>query len=255
MITLREIGKKIIPHKWQPASFYKKMRGNGKVMTGPFKGMGYLNTSVGSCFSPKIYGTYEKELHEIVNNVAKKGFDKIIVIGGGEGYYAAGLGKLFPDLEILVFEINPEGQKAILQLADINSLSNLKVFGKCTAESLRDVINNSSKNFIIVDIEGEEINLLGEDIVSSLNRSDILVEIHDFIDRSIGEKLKVRFSKTHKLNEVFQKDRKIADLPVQLTAFEKLMYKKIILNWLSEYRGDKMRWFYLEPLINEDPTY
>lgn len=248
MNTLKKIGKQVIPIKFQPVSFYNKMRGEEMIMTGPFKGMKYLNVSIGSSLFPKIYGIYEKELHSTINSVSKKGFEKIIVIGGGEGYYAVGLGKSFPNLEVLAFETNLDGQSAILQMANLNSLKNVKVFGECKAEDLKSIVYSKNRNFIIVDIEGGEVDVLNEEVIVHLKRSDVLIEVHDFVDRSIGEKLKARFSKTHKLKEILQEDRKATDLPVRLNILEKLLYKKTVLNWLSESRPERMRWFYFEPL-------
>lgn len=252
---LRQVGKKIIPYKLQPVSFYKKMRGEGVIMTGPFKGMNYLTLSVGSCLYPKIYGVYEKELHSIINSIAGKEFQKILIVGAGEGYYVAGLGKLFPDKDIIAFEMDSGGRSAIQQLTSMNALTNVKVHGECTAESLKSIISSEDKNFIIMDVEGGEENLLTEEVAESARKSDILVEIHDFVDRSIGDKLKQRFNKTHKLVEIFQENRTLVDLPVRLSFFERRLYKGVILKWLSESRPERMRWFYFVPKLHENFTH
>lgn len=64
-----------------------------RIFSGPFRGLFYVGESVGSSYFPKILGIYEKELHGILEANKLDSFDKIIVIGAGEGYYAVGLAK------------------------------------------------------------------------------------------------------------------------------------------------------------------
>jgi len=244
---IKKAGKKVVPFYLQPAGFYKKMRGNGKVMTGPFKGMQYINNNVGSCYSPKLYGTYEMELHHIINKVKETSFDKIVIIGGGEGYYAVGLGLALPDTQVLVYEINSKGRNSIQELANINRVKNIHVFGECTSGKLSEVISKNDKCFCLVDIEGAEVNVLDSDIIANLQNSFVLVEIHDFISKQIGPVLTSRFNKSHNLTEILENERSLKDLPVSLNLLEKVIYKREVLAWLCEYRGEKMRWFYFQP--------
>src|SRR4051812_47884953 len=59
------------------------------VRQGPFAGMRYvpfLHVSVPS----KIYGTYELELREVVDEISRSNADLLVNIGSAEGYYAVG---------------------------------------------------------------------------------------------------------------------------------------------------------------------
>lgn len=64
------------------------------VLNGPFKGLKYpFKEAFGSVFTPKIIGTYELELHSIVNEILVSGYKHIIDIGAAEGYYSIGFAK------------------------------------------------------------------------------------------------------------------------------------------------------------------
>ena len=66
---------------------------SGHVISGPFAGMQYVNTSVGSALEPKILGTYELELHDVFERLLDKDFAAIVNVGAGEGYLAVGQGR------------------------------------------------------------------------------------------------------------------------------------------------------------------
>jgi hypothetical protein len=57
-----------------------------QVMSGPFQGIRYTRRAQGSSISPKIVGTYEKELYDVIRSIQADGFDTVIDIGAAEGY-------------------------------------------------------------------------------------------------------------------------------------------------------------------------
>src|SRR5437016_2600251 len=61
------------------------------VQSGPFAGMLYVNQAVGSAHVPKLLGSYEAELHEIMRSVLTENYATIVDVGCAEGYYAIGL--------------------------------------------------------------------------------------------------------------------------------------------------------------------
>ena len=70
---------------------YLKKVTRKRIFSGPFQGLYYIGESIGSSYYPKILGIYEKELHGILVANRLDSFDKLVVIGAGEGYYAVGL--------------------------------------------------------------------------------------------------------------------------------------------------------------------
>src|SRR5277367_5483480 len=80
---------------------------NGPVVrNGPFSGMIYPREAALNRHSiPKLLGTYEMELHPVLDLVAKRHYDCVIDIGSAEGYYAVGLARL---LMVPVYAYDPE---------------------------------------------------------------------------------------------------------------------------------------------------
>ena len=76
---------------------------NYVVQQGPFRGLQYIDNSVGSTLPPKLMGTYERELIWVIDEMISTEPDIIIDIGAAEGYYAVGLAMLYqmPELSLL----------------------------------------------------------------------------------------------------------------------------------------------------------
>src|SRR4051812_19305855 len=62
-----------------------------RVLQGPFAGMQYVTESYGSQLVPKLLGSYENELHDLVEQIVAQRPKIVIDIGAAEGYYAVGL--------------------------------------------------------------------------------------------------------------------------------------------------------------------
>jgi len=108
---------------------------NGIVADGPFKGMSYLPSAHASTLSPKLTGTYEKEIQEDLLTIANK-VNSFLDIGCAEGYYTTALA-LIPSISYVVgVDINNESLRAAQKLADLN-----KVLEKCF---LRQELNKLS---------------------------------------------------------------------------------------------------------------
>lgn len=68
---------------WLPKSLHPdqiiarwiEQKTNGRVFTGPFTGMRYVDKAVGSKYFPKILGKYEKELAPLIETLLQKEFD------------------------------------------------------------------------------------------------------------------------------------------------------------------------------------
>lgn len=77
----------------QRCSRQKIYGGDGElaVLSGPFKGMRYLDETVWGPIEPKWIGCYEEQLHEVIDDVIEANYLTIFDIGSAEGYYAVGL--------------------------------------------------------------------------------------------------------------------------------------------------------------------
>jgi hypothetical protein len=77
-------------------AFYERIyQGNAepRVLTGPFRGMAYLNTSDFGPIAPKWLGSYEAEIQDFVCELCERGYETIANIGSAEGYYAVGFAR------------------------------------------------------------------------------------------------------------------------------------------------------------------
>lgn len=217
------------------------------VRTGPFKGMKYPDfLATGSSIFPKLLGSYEKELHPLIDQLIKKDYTEIIDIGCAEGYYAVGLAMKLPRARVYAYDTDVTAQNACRLMAKINGVSDrVNIEATCTPEILKK-INPAIKTLIISDCEGYEKHLFTEGNIASLAQSDVLIEAHDFIDKSISTYLKTLFSKTHNLTYI---DSLSDHLKVIRYDYEELKGMDYVhkINLLGEGRPGTMEWFFFTP--------
>jgi hypothetical protein len=88
--------------------------------------------------------------------------------------------------------------------------------------------------------------LLDPATVPSLRRATILVELHEFVEKGISEEIRQRFVGTHKVIQIWQQERTIADFPFK--DFYSRWLPKPYLRWaVNESRPERMSWFWMEP--------
>lgn len=222
---------------------------DSKVKYGPFQGMKYPELEgVGSELFPKLLGCYEMELYEWLDRIQHNQYDKIVNIGCAEGYYAVGLGRIFKDSEIYAFDLAERARVLCMQMGLANDLGErLKVFSKCTSNTLNK-LDFGSRSLIVCDCEGFEYELFQAEVMDNISNCDILIELHDFINPAISEKMLPLFEETHNLQiyrsmddefRILQLSEKYKELRA-LSEYE----KKIAL---GELRPTTMEWAFLTP--------
>lgn len=243
--------KKIVNHLAWRYKFYKNITAQQKkhtqnlakvVQQGPFKGLLYLTNSTGSVVLPKLIGTYKLELQPLIQNIGKKDYTQVIDIGAAEGYYAVGLAKKFPQHKIIAFEATAKGRHLIKKLASLNEVTNIQIEGICNIDNLKPLIDKPEKVFLLVDIEGAEVELLNPQKLSALKFHNLLVELHPQAHPDILGLFAERFSDTHKVQVITKTERTITDIE-DPTSYLKQNFKVLT----NEYRGDQS-WVYLESL-------
>src|SRR6185437_13753235 len=69
-----------------------------EVLNGPFKGLKFVGQSNIGVIIPKWVGSYESQLHPIIESVVSAGdYQTIIDVGAAEGYYSVGLAWRLPE--------------------------------------------------------------------------------------------------------------------------------------------------------------
>jgi SAM-dependent methyltransferase len=217
------------------------------VKHGVFAGLKYPPEQLaGSVLIPKLLGSYELEIQPLLLRLKVRDYSEIVDIGCAEGYYAVGLGRLFPNSRIFAYDINPEALRLCRRMAKLNGIETRLTFGsRCDAQGLQN-LPFTNRALVVSDCEGYEKHLFNEDTVRKLASHDVLIEVHDLIDVHISSQLRAVFEKTHKLEIVPAiddiKKAQTYDYP-ELAPFD-MNQRKILL---AEYRAAMMEWFYFTP--------
>ncbi len=232
--------------KWHTGRCLKSHLGGDVpvVQSGPFKGMRYPDwRSVGSELEPKVIGTYEDELHSILEQIFTGDYSEVIDIGAAEGYYAVGLARRMEDIRCIAFEREAEGRMLCERMAVANDVADrVVVAGNCDKDSLFESI--TGRAFIVCDCEGGEYELLNIEDIPALVFCDMLIELHSHDDPQISEfeKIADMFDTSHTIRCI--NPRREKQLPPQLSLGKLNRYEREAL--LDENRSDNVGWVFLE---------
>jgi hypothetical protein len=222
----------------------------GRVVGGPFKNIQYLDGNLaGSFLCPKLLGTYEMELHPLVEGIIAHPYKSIVNIGAGEGYYAVGLARRMPGARLICYEMAERNREMLQKIAALNSVeAQIELNGLCCPDALSQRLRGQSDILVLCDVEGAEYDLLDPFSIPELRAADILVELHDMFRPGVTQELKRRFSPTHKIELLHTTPRTHADFPPQVNLpFSK---RKAAMN---EDRGGTMYWYWMQALPPTSP--
>ena len=163
-----------------------QFRQDRKVADGIFAGLRYPEfKSFGSSMLPKLLDTYENELGPVVNKILAKQYLVVLNIVSAEGYYAIGFALKFPRAELFAYDTSEKARLLCRQMAEANNVADrIRIERECRPETLAD-FDFSAGGLIICDCEGGERHIFNPDNVKNLKDCDLLIELHDFADRSI----------------------------------------------------------------------
>ena len=215
-----------------------------KVKTGPFKGIILKRNINLNLFYSKLLGIYEKELHSILNDVLKKNYKQIIVVGTSDGYYFCGFLKKAKSKSIIGFETDDALRSICEETAKFNNLSKSYLLeGNCTIEKMSTVLSDS--DFILMDCEGCEVELLDPEDAPQLYNCEILVECHDIFKQNITQTIMNRFRSSHSISRIEARIPKHSDIPF-LPSLVSHFLRHTILGTITE-RPIGMHWLHLVP--------
>jgi hypothetical protein len=210
------------------------------VQSGPFAGMGYLSEAVCSSLVPKLLGSYEAELHEVLAEILSRDYETVIDVGCAEGYYAVGLALALPRARVHAFDIDARARELCTTLARANKVEErVIVEGECDHERLNSLI--CGPTLIVCDCEGCELQLLDPELAPELLKSDLLIELHDMIVPNITPTILSRFAETHEVTLVDAAERDPSAFPI-LKDFDLLTQRTAV----AEFRDGPMQWGYLQ---------
>ena len=190
-------------------AFYPN-KSNPAILTGPFRGMTYLDETVWGPITPKWAGSYEIELADIIEENIKSGYDRILNLGCAEGYYAVGLAWRDQAPEVIAFDQDPFARKQARRLAQLNHVSDrIRIYGECTQIRLNELVKR--RTLVLADIEGSEVFLLDPAGAPRLKQADLLIEVHEdhnlAADGTVELRLARRFNNSHTIERRVSLDR------------------------------------------------
>jgi hypothetical protein len=224
------------------------LRFGGMVVSGPFRGMLYVEEAVGSAFLPKLLGTYEIELHPAIEKLRSMDFGIVVDVGAAEGYYAVGSALLWPSARIVAFETEEAGRRLCGELATRNGVrARVEVHGFADLPAFRAILDGAPevRTLVIMDVEGAEIALLDLSLNPALARAAILVECHDDEGKPIAATLEARFRATHRVETFLSRHRTPADFP--LSDRPLFGWDAPVLAAMAEHRPRQMAWLLMLP--------
>ena len=218
-------------------------------MWGPYKGTKLLNQTFWFVDTPnRLIGLYEYEVQKkLIELVKKHEFEYFINFGAADGYHLISILRQRFVKKGLGFEISSEGRKFLQKTADINSVSDkIEIFEKANLEYIREKFSEEmlSKTLFLIDIEGDEFDLLDDDALKFLSKSTLVIENHDFMIKN-KEKINNYFSNIKKYFnlEYLKYSSRNPNVVSELNNF--LEMDKWIM--MDEARPSNMTWLVLTP--------
>jgi len=212
------------------------------VQAGPFEGLRYLDEVSWGDLGSKLLGFYEEELHSAITRWSDRDYDVIVDVGCAEGYYAAGLGLRFPDARIVAIDIDSRARAVCAGVLEQNGQSErAEIHGESDPASISAMLEPFDRPLLFVDCEGYEAIFLDPEAIPALDRCDIIVECHDFVDREITATLMRRFDKSHAIERIDEQARDPWKSPwlSSLGALDAALF-------VCEFRPEPMHWLVLE---------
>ena len=212
-----------------------------RIWGGPFAGMDYVAAAAEGALIPRLLGTYESELHPHLAAFAAEGLDCVIDVGCAEGYYAVGLARTMPGVQVYAHDIAEKARLACADLAERNGLSDrVTIGGEFRPQDFEAFAGR--RVLVMVDAEGAELDILQPELGPALAGMNIIVETHDVLRAGVLETLMQRFSATHDIVRV-DTGPKVLDGPPWLMAMSHL--DQLLAVW--EWRLRPTPWLVMRP--------
>ena len=185
-----------------------------------------------------LLGSYERELHQIIERALVTRYHAVVDVGSAEGYYAVGFA-LKGQSPVITFETDVRELKLCQEMARLNGVGDrVTVRRWCSPEALRVGVAGT-RCFVLSDCEGYEKELFDEMTVKVLEQSDVLIELHDDAYQPLLE----RFSRTHTVQTIAASPRLASDYP------ELACLGEDAARAVAEYRLEGQRWLYARARI------
>lgn len=175
--------------------FIDRCRNRGVVNWGPFAGAPATEDSLAHCWM-RLLGVYEFYLHPAVEAAILAKPPVVVDVGASSGYYSIGMAHRLPGSRHVAFEMQDSERESLARTAQKLPIS-IDLRGLCTPQDLMEIARTEPRGFLVMDCEGAERELLGDEVHSCLKNWTILLEVHDWHAPGAGEEINARFEKSH----------------------------------------------------------
>ena len=144
---------------------------------------------------PKLLGCYEQQVQDEIIYLKKKyNLKYFIQFGCSEGFHVLGLLKNNIFKKAFVFEKDIESRKILTTNIKMNNIHNITVFENASFNPISTFLRkNANKTLFLIDIEGEEFNILNKKNILNFKDSFLIIENHEnFVKK---KKIKKNFFK------------------------------------------------------------
>lgn len=193
-------------HELEQASLHS-LFADRRVASGPFQGMTYPSfESCGSQIAPKLIGSYEYELHGIIEQCIAADYARIIDIGCAEGYYAVGFAIRARVANVIAADTSSTARELCAAMASLNGVADRVTIAETIDSRALISLVADQRCLVLSDCEGYEKELFTAETWRHLGRSDLLIECHDYKDASITPTIISAFGDSHAITKIYSQD-------------------------------------------------
>ncbi len=223
-----------------------------QIAYGPFKGMQLNQCRNWSRYDliTQILGTYETHVLQKLIAFSKGKNNVFIDLGSADGYFAVGM--VFSGIfgHVYAFEKDVEMQRIIKNNAQLNGCeAKMTILGEADEASLKSIISQCKEPItILIDIEGDEYDLLNPNMLSLLSDCSIICELHPWMKedgKALQKALLSKASAFFDIELIYRESYNPNDFE-ELSCFNE--EERLVA--LSEGRGPNMHWLVLTPKKN-----
>lgn len=164
----------------------------------------------------KVLGLHESSLHPTFRSMAQRRRGTAVIdLASGDGYFAAGLGRLLAAPRIVAVERNTRLHAICAELVAANCpAAMLTQLERIDAAGLEALLQDGPA-ILLLRADGQEDLPLQPDRIPHLHRAEILIECHEFVPklRNVIPDISERLADTHAATIVEERDIVPSDVP------------------------------------------
>lgn len=215
------------------------------VQRGPFAGLRLPAEGAWSDYdiAAKLVGSYEYQLHPIVEKLLSLPLEAVVNIGASEGYYILGMARRNSEPRYFAYDIDKMATVVLAEFSRINEVNSISLARFDSQDPFCDLeLQREDSNVLFIyDCEGCEAGIVRFPH-EALKRSLFLVELHDMFCPGVTELLVNTLGSTHTIELIHETNRALEEFP-ELACLS-ITEQALILD---EFRAEKMSWLYAEP--------